>query len=120
MRNSLRKNIYGKRLLYSEAFLLGFNVNILPLLSRWRSDSTIGGNIVAWEILPAQFARFLPIPECVHPNLSEALRQNGIEQIYNHQAESWYSAQHGENIVIVTGTASGKTLCYNLPVLDTL
>jgi DEAD/DEAH box helicase domain-containing protein len=95
-------------------------VNILPLLSRWRSDSTIGGNIVAWKVLPAHCARFLTIPESIHPNLSEALRQNGIEQIYSHQAASWDSAQHGENIVIVTGTASGKTLCYNLPVLDTL
>jgi DEAD/DEAH box helicase domain-containing protein len=95
-------------------------VNILPLLSRWRSDSTIGGNIVAWEVLPAQFARFLPIPEYVHPYLSEALRQIGIEQLYSHQAASWKSAQCGENIAIVTGTASGKTLCYNLPVLDSL
>ncbi|HBY07441.1 MAG TPA: ATP-dependent helicase [Chloroflexi bacterium] len=95
-------------------------MSILPLLSRWRADSSIGGNVITWETIPARVARYEPIPAEVHPQLTDSLRQNGIEQLYSHQAAAWQATQHGDNVAIVTGTASGKTLCYNLPVLDHL
>ena len=96
-------------------------MNILPLLSRWRADLTIGGNIVSLGDSPSSIcALMFHSPKHSHPNLRESLRQNGIEQLYSHQAASWDLAKRGENIAIVTGTASGKTLCYNIPVIDTM
>jgi DEAD/DEAH box helicase domain-containing protein len=60
------------------------------------------------------------LPDDLHPALQSALRAGGIPELYSHQATAWRRAQAGENLVVVTGTASGKTLCYNLPVLDRL
>lgn len=95
-------------------------MNILPLLSRWRADSSIGGNVVAWEVLPAREARFASVPKGVHSRLKESLAQNGIKQFYDHQLSAWDGIRRSENVAIVTGTASGKTLCYNIPVIDTM
>ena len=52
--------------------------------------------------------------------MREALRAQGIESLYAHQAAAWEAAQRGEHVVVTTGTASGKTLAFNLPVLDAL
>ncbi|MDR3276215.1 MAG: DEAD/DEAH box helicase, partial [Treponema sp.] len=76
--------------------------------------------IVRDQIIPAREARYAPFPEGLHEALALALRRRGIEQIYAHQAEVWEQVQQGRNTVVVTPTASGKTLCYNLPVLQTL
>ncbi len=77
-------------------------------------------NVAAWERLPARAAQYAPAPSTLHTRLLNALRIQGIEQLYTHQVEAVESALRGENPVVVTATASGKTLCYNLPVLDTL
>ncbi len=90
------------------------------LLARWRAEVSIGGNITAWETLPEQAGSRLPLPAGLHPALQEALRAQGIESLYTHQARAWELARRGENLVLATPTASGKTLAYNLPVLDTL
>ena len=52
--------------------------------------------------------------------VGEALRDQGIKQLYSHQAQAIEAVRRGENVVVVTGTASGKTLCYNIPVLESL
>jgi DEAD/DEAH box helicase domain-containing protein len=54
------------------------------------------------------------------PRIVDALRARGIEQLYSHQAMAWDLVQAGRHVVVVTPTASGKTLCYNLPVLQAL
>jgi len=90
------------------------------LLERWQVEPTVRDNIVEWRSIPARQARFLPIPTDLHPALTEALLQSGISRLYLHQARAWDSLQSGEHPVIVTGTASGKTLCFDLPVLDRL
>jgi DEAD/DEAH box helicase domain-containing protein len=90
------------------------------ILSSWRAEPTIGGNIEAWEKKPAQPASWRPLPADLHPALAAGLQAGGIRQLYSHQALAWQAAQRGENVVVVTGTASGKTLCYNLPVLNCL
>ncbi len=64
--------------------------------------------------------RFAPIPEGLHPKVADALAARGIEQLFTHQADAWDAAQRGEHLVVATGTASGKTLAFNLPVLDAL
>ena len=69
---------------------------------------------------PARAAEYVDIPESVQSKLREALIRRNMPKLYSHQAESFELAQTGQNVVIVTPTASGKTLCYNLPVLDLL
>ena len=69
---------------------------------------------------PARPACCVPIPETADPRLRRALAGSGVEQLYTHQAEAFELVQSGHNVVVVTPTASGKTLCYNLPVLDRL
>lgn len=95
-------------------------MSLLALLSDWRNDPEIALNIAAWQNFPARPARFVPEPGDLHATLSEALRTRGINALYSHQAVAWQAVQAGRHVVVVTGTASGKTLCYNLPVLDCL
>jgi DEAD/DEAH box helicase domain-containing protein len=95
-------------------------MSVSLLLSHWRTDPEIASNIDASRSIPFRPARFTPLPEAIHPALANALQSQGISALYIHQADAWEQAQEGRNIVVVTGTASGKTLCYNLPVLDRL
>jgi DEAD/DEAH box helicase domain-containing protein len=76
--------------------------------------------ITAVHRLPAREPQWAPMPDWVRPELVEAYRAKGILQLYSHQAEACNRIRHGKNIVVVTPTASGKTLCYNLPVLNTM
>ncbi len=70
--------------------------------------------------IPPAAGEFVPIPEILNPGLRNVLEQRGIAQLYVHQAASIRLASEGKNIVVVTPTASGKTFCYNLPVLNHL
>ncbi|WP_083963860.1 DEAD/DEAH box helicase [Spirochaeta cellobiosiphila] len=72
------------------------------------------------ETIPSQEGQYLPLPDDLHPQLIEALHQKGIHKLYTHQAECYQSVRQKDNIVVVTPTASGKTLCYNLPILQSL
>ena len=120
--------------------------NLSKLLAHWRAEPSVGGNIVHWHQEPARPAVFQPLPADIHPGITAAFAklgygqlrwkntdalENGKEnarsplsasygQLYSHQAQAWDLLQAGNNIAVVTGTASGKTLCYNLPVLDAL
>ncbi len=69
---------------------------------------------------PASPGEYLPIPDGVDPRLREALARQPIERLYSHQAEAFRLVSAGKHVVVVTPTASGKTLCYNLPVLNRL
>jgi DEAD/DEAH box helicase domain-containing protein len=69
---------------------------------------------------PAVEATFTAIPPAVDGRLRRALEKRGIARLYSHQAEAFDATQAGKNVAIVTPTASGKTLCYNLPVLNLL
>jgi DEAD/DEAH box helicase domain-containing protein len=69
-------------------------------------------------LIPARPGRFAPLPPDLEPGLHRALQGRGIRQLYSHQAEAWSRVRAGRSTVIVTPTASGKTLCYNLPVLQ--
>jgi DEAD/DEAH box helicase domain-containing protein len=88
------------------------------LLDIWSREPTVASNVVDWHVDPERSAQYSPFPEGVHPALRRYLQESGAGMLYSHQVEAWQAAQAGENVVIVTGTASGKTLCYNLPVLD--
>ena len=95
-------------------------MSLSTLLSAWQTDPSIASNIAAWRTFPLRPAQFAPFPADLHPALADALRSRGIHALYTHQATAWQQAQAGQHLVVVTGTASGKTLCYNLPVLDGL
>src|SRR4051794_3104730 len=88
-------------------------------VARW-DDLLTGEELAHLEVVPARNAILAPLPEGLHPRVREALAAQGIEQLYAHQAEAWEAARRGENLIVTTGTASGKTLAFNLPVLDAL
>jgi len=69
-------------------------------------------------LIPGVPARYAELPEEVDPRLRAALARRGITRLYSHQREAWWEVRAGHHLVVVTPTASGKTLCYNLPVLD--
>src|ERR1044072_8334191 len=83
-------------------------------------DLLEGEELAHVELVPAREARFAPLPEELHPRVRDALAAQGIESLYGHQAEAWAAAARGEHFVVTTGTASGKTLAFNLPILDAL
>jgi len=95
-------------------------VSINSLLSHWRADPTVGGNFAAWEEIPARQAQFVPFPEAINIKLIESVKSTGIAALYSHQKKAWDLIQSGRNVVLATDTASGKTLAYNLPILDYL
>jgi DEAD/DEAH box helicase domain-containing protein len=76
--------------------------------------------ITALHRIPAREALWAPMPEWLRPELVTAYRSKGVEQLYSHQAHAITAVHEGRNTVIVTPTASGKTLCYNLPVLNSV
>ncbi|MGE5567543.1 MAG: DEAD/DEAH box helicase [Rhodospirillales bacterium] len=77
-----------------------------------------GSVIRAIHRQPASPGTYSEIPPAVHPSLRAALEKQGMAKLYSHQAEALELAAAGKNVVVVTPTASGKTLCYNLPVLN--
>jgi DEAD/DEAH box helicase domain-containing protein len=78
------------------------------------------GGVTALKHFPAREARLVAFPEFLPARLVEILRARGIESLYSHQAVACELARDGKNFVVVTPTASGKTLCYNLPILSAL
>lgn len=77
-------------------------------------------HITAVRRLAPQAAVYAPFPDSLDPRVRAAYASRGIDQLYAHQAEAIDHALNGRNVVIVTPTASGKTLCYNVPVLDAI
>ncbi len=88
------------------------------MLSGWISNHEISENITFWNTTPARQADFSDWPDEIHTSLKRSLSSMGINRLFSHQRLAWDLIKHGKNPVIATGTASGKTLCYNLPVLD--
>jgi DEAD/DEAH box helicase domain-containing protein len=90
------------------------------------TTATTWDDIVAGEELahlttePARAARSAPLPDDLDPRVREALGAAGITELFTHQADAWEAAARGEHLIVTTGTASGKTLAFNLPVLDAL
>src|SRR5439155_23789185 len=77
-------------------------------------------HVTAVRRLPAIAARYAPFPEALDERLRRALTSRGISQLYTHQADAIEHAIAGRNVVVITPTASGKTLCYNAPVLNAI
>jgi len=93
-------------------------MNLEQLIDYIKINPEIARNITHWEEIPGRLANFVDFPPGIHPKLKEALEKKGINKLYSHQLEAFQEIQAGRNVVIVTPTASGKTLAYNLPVLN--
>jgi DEAD/DEAH box helicase domain-containing protein len=77
-----------------------------------------GEILTAVHHIPAREAKFAPLPDWVRGELAHAYAGKGVSELYSHQATAAEAVHAGLNTVVVTPTASGKTLCYNLPVLN--
>ena len=95
-------------------------MNVDQLTQLLRQDPLFMENVVRWEVLPPRQAQYAPFPEGLDPRLQPVLEKRGIHQLYTHQAHSIRATGEGKNVVVVTPTASGKTMCYNLPVLSAI
>jgi DEAD/DEAH box helicase domain-containing protein len=87
---------------------------VSDFLSELKRNESVSG----YHYLPAREPHWVDLPEDLDPAVRGALSERGIEKLFSHQAEAFRMAQAGSNVVVVTPTASGKTLCYNLPVLQ--
>jgi DEAD/DEAH box helicase domain-containing protein len=97
-----------------------FFLNIRENLENLLKSPEFAPNIVINKLLPSKDGIFTPFPDDLDRRIVNALNRRGINQLYSHQADVWNLAKSGKNVVVVTPTASGKTLCYNLPCLHTL
>ena len=84
------------------------------------ADILEGEEIAYSGVEPSREPKLEPLPDDLDPRVASALVANGVTALYRHQAETWEAAQRGENVVVTTGTASGKSLAFNLPVLDAI
>ncbi|TFE03048.1 DEAD/DEAH box helicase [Jeotgalibacillus salarius] len=88
------------------------------IAENFKNNKEISDQIIKWHTIEPKEAVYAPLPSSVHPDLIKALERRGIGQLYAHQAEAYEAVMKGESITAVTPTASGKTLCYNLPVIQ--
>ena len=84
------------------------------------ADILEGEEIAYSGVEPSRKPKLEPLPDDLDPRVASALVASGVTALYRHQAEAWEAAQRGENVVVTTGTASGKSLAFNLPVLDAI
>src|SRR5688500_20385556 len=82
-----------------------------------RLEQKYPDRITGSVFVAAREGKYAPLPPDLPPGLNHALRTRGMVQLYSHQAAAWDAVQRGENIVVVTPTASGRSLCYTLPVV---
>jgi DEAD/DEAH box helicase domain-containing protein len=90
------------------------------IIEELKNDKKFMSCVTHWELMPPYKGRFVPFPEEIDQRIVSTLEQKGISRLYAHQKTCYEQARQGHNVVIVTPPASGKTLSYNLPVLQTL
>ena len=76
--------------------------------------------VEAQMMLPARPGKSVPLPANLHLQLADALAAQGITRVWTHQAECWQASRSAAHFMVTTGTASGKSMCFNLPVIDGL
>jgi DEAD/DEAH box helicase domain-containing protein len=95
-------------------------IGLAAVLEAWQSRPRVFGNVTLHERTTPVAARHAPLPEVLAPGIASALGARGIGGLYIHQRAAFEHALAGRDLVIATPTASGKSLCYNLPVLQAL
>ena len=89
-------------------------------LERLKRHHFFTDQIIHTEGLPERPPTYQDVSGGLHKSVEEALNRLGIERLYSHQATAVERIREGNNVVIVTSTASGKTLCYTIPIVETL
>ncbi len=95
-------------------------MNVAQVIEKLRRDAEFCDHLTRWEVIPETPGDYREFPSGVHPKLAEGYARRGVTRLYSHQHEAVSAVMAGENVCVVTPTASGKTLCYNLPVLNRL
>lgn len=95
-------------------------MNLEQILDSFKNSQGMMSNITRWVEVPAREADYEEFPGCVDDRVREALRKRGVNRLYSHQAQAIREVVEGRNIVVVTPTASGKTMCYNIPVVNSI
>src|SRR5271165_5819186 len=94
--------------------------HVSQVLNTFAARDSNGEVLTAMRHYPAREAQWPEFPEWICPELRAAYHAKGIRKLYTHQAAAAEAVHAGKNVVIVTPTASGKTLCYNLPILNAI
>jgi DEAD/DEAH box helicase domain-containing protein len=95
-------------------------MNLEQILDRLKDDKRAAQCIEHWHTIEAQAGQYADFPASLDPRLTKAIQRRGVNKLYSHQADAIEAVADGKDVVVVTPTASGKTLCYNLPVLNTI
>ena len=90
------------------------------ILNELKMYDRINANFTTWKHIQTKPAVYEDFPKCIENKLINIIKEKGIKKLYSHQASVIELIKNGKNVVVVTPTASGKTLCYNLPVLDSI
>ncbi len=94
--------------------------SVESVLSILLEEPSLARGVVHHEVIPARLAAYASLPEWLDPRIAAGLASRGIERLYVHQAEAVEHVRAGRDVVVVTPTASGKTLCYSLPVMQAI
>lgn len=95
-------------------------MNLAQLIDFLSRDQEFQANLTKWTEIKPVPARYSAFPKTLNSKIVKVLQEKGIEQLYTHQASAFELVEQGTNVVVVTPTASGKTMTYNLPVLNHL
>ena len=95
-------------------------MNLEQMLDYFKASEKMEKNITSWVELPAREAVYAEFPDFIDGRIREALEKRGVRRLYSHQADAINAINNGESVVVVTPTASGKTMCYNVPVLNAI
>ena len=95
-------------------------MKLVQVLEKLKTAPDFASNIAHWHTIPPGEGKYVDFPGEIHKNLVSALSKRGIRRLFVHQMEAFSIVNEGQDVVIVTPTASGKSLCYNLPVMNYL
>lgn len=95
-------------------------MNLEQMLDYFKASEKMTNNITSWVELPAREPVYAEYPQFIDNRIRSALERRGVRKLYSHQASAIQAIHDGSNVVVVTPTASGKTMCYNVPVLDAI
>ena len=95
-------------------------MTLIEYIEKLKNNPAFMKNVTSWQLVPERKARYGEFPKNLDPRVKQTLHERGIDRPYIHQSRAIAAALSGQDFVVVTPTASGKTLCYNVPVLDSI